>query len=59
MVDIERQKRIGIKQSKRTIRNINKRRVKGKLTPEDRELLELAQATLDRWERLTPKGMKL
>lgn len=59
MIDIERQKRTAIKQAKRKIGEINKRRVKGKLSPEDREELEQTQELLSRWERLTPKGIRL
>lgn len=58
MIDLDKQKRIGIKQAKRTIANIYKKK-KGKLNDEDRANIAKQQQVLDRWERTTPRGVHL
>lgn len=58
MINLEKQKRIGIKQAKATINNIYKKR-KGKLTPEDHETIAKQQQVIDRWERTTTRGVHL
>lgn len=59
MIDIEKQKRIGIKQAKRTQANIYKKAKGGKLSDEDRAKIDQQQMIIDRWERTTPRGVRL
>lgn len=61
MIDIEKQKYIGIKQAKATIANLyRKRKLEGaKLTKEDQDNIAKQQAIIARWERTTKKGWKL
>lgn len=59
MIDLQRQKRIGIKQCKRTIYKIYKRRRSGNELPGDKDKLAQAEEALARWERVTPRGVKL
>lgn len=57
-MDMERQKRIGIKQAKRTIANIYKKRKAAgqKLNNEDRETIAKQELIISRWQRVTKAG---
>lgn len=59
MIDIEKQKRIGIKQAKATIANIYKKANGRKLTQQEFEAIAKQQAVLNRWERAGKRGWKL
>lgn len=64
MINLEKQKRIGIKQAKVTIANIYKQKKpndKGKLVLTSEQQAEIArqQAIIDRWQRANGKSWKL
>lgn len=59
MINIEHQRRLGIKQAKKSIANIYKKRKGSKLTDGDRAEIARQQVVLDRWERTSSNGVKL
>ena len=61
MIDLEKQKHIGIKQAKKSIANIYKKAKSEnrKLTPAEHEQITRHQNTLDRWQRASKRGWKL
>jgi hypothetical protein len=59
MIDLAKQKTIGIKQAKRTQANIYKKAKGRKLTDDERAKLDQQQMIIDRWERTSAKGWKL
>lgn len=59
MIDLEKQKRVGIRQAKKTIANIYKRRKAGDKRPDDMEKIDQANRTIARWQSAGPRGWKL
>lgn len=59
MIDLERQKRIGIRQAKKTIANIYKRRKNGDKRPDDQDKIAELNRTIARWQSTSSKGWKL
>lgn len=59
MIDLERQKRIGIRQAKKTIANIYKRRKNGDKRKDDQDKIAELNRTIARWQSAGPKGWKL
>jgi hypothetical protein len=60
VIDIEKQKRHGIRQARKTIANILKKKKDGvKLTQEDHDKIAAQQTIIDRWQRAGAKGWKL
>lgn len=59
MINVERQKAIGIRQAKKTIANIYKRRKNGDKRPDDQEKIAQLERTIARWNSATPRGWKL
>lgn len=61
MINIEKQKQIGIKQARHTIANIYKKAKSEnrKLTPTEHEAIAKQQQTIDRWQRASKRGWKL
>lgn len=59
MIDLAKQKTIGIKQAKRTQANIYKKAKGRKLTDDERAKVDQQQMIIDRWERTTPRGVRL
>jgi len=60
MIDIEKQKRKGIKAARKIIADIlNKKKEGAKLTQEDHDTIAKQQAVIDRWQRAGAKGWKL
>lgn len=60
MINLEKQKRHGIKQARHTIANILKKKQDGvKLTKEDHDKIAQQQAIIDRWQRAGKRGWKL
>lgn len=50
MVNLVRQKAIGIRQAKKTLANIYKRRKSGDKRPDDQEKIEQLERTIRRWQ---------
>lgn len=60
MIDLEKQKRIGIRQAKATIANIYRKKKDGdKLSKDDQQKIATQQAIIARWERAGKRGWKL
>lgn len=60
MIDIEKQKKQGIKNARKVIANILKKKKQGeKLTPDDHDTIAHQEAIINRWQRSTAKGWKL
>lgn len=59
MIDLERQKRIGLKQAKKTLANIYKRRKAGDKRPDDQDKIADLNRTIARWNAAGPRGWKL
>lgn len=59
MVNLERQKAIGLRQSKKTLANIYKRRKSGDKRPDDQDKISQLERTIARWNSVTTKGWKL
>jgi len=59
MIDLEKQKRIGIKQAKKTIANIYKQKRSGKLTHEQQNEIARQNEIIARWQRTSAKGWKI
>jgi hypothetical protein len=59
MIDLERQKAIGIRQAKKTLANIYKRRKAGEKYPTDQDKITELNRTIARWQSAGPKGWKL
>ena len=59
MIDLERQKRIGIRQAKKTIANIYKRRKNGDKRYDDQDKIAELNRTIARWQSTSSKGWKL
>lgn len=59
MINLERQKAIGIRQAKKTLANIYKRRKAGDKRPDDQEKIAQLERTIARWQSVTTKGWKL
>lgn len=60
MIDLHKQKHIGIKQARKTIANIyRKKKDGGKLTREDQANIAKQEAIIARWERAGKRGWKL
>lgn len=61
MIDLEKQKRIGIKQAKKTIANIYKKAKaeNRKPTAIERDAIQHQQTIVDRWQRTSKRGWKI
>lgn len=59
MIDLERQKRIGIRQAKKTLANIYKRRKSGDKRKDDQDKIAELNRTIARWQSASTKGWKL
>lgn len=59
MIDLDRQKRIGIKQAKKTLANIYNRRKAGDKRPDDQDKITDLNRTIARWNAAGPRGWKL
>lgn len=59
MINIEKQKKHGIRQAKKTIANIYKRRKAGDKRPDDMDKIAELNRTIARWEAAGPRGWKL
>lgn len=59
MINLERQKAIGIRQAKKTLANIYKRRKAGDKRPDDQEKIAQLERTIARWQSVSSKGWKL
>ena len=61
MINLEKQKHIGIKQAKQSIANIYKKAKSEnrKLTQAEHEQITRHQNALDRWQRASKRGWKL
>lgn len=59
MIDIEKRRRIGIKQAKRTIANIYKKNKGKKMSDQDREQIAKQEILIDRWKRINKRGVHL
>lgn len=61
MINIEKQKQHGIKQARKIIANIYKKKSEqgGKLTKDQQTEIARQQGVIDRWQRASKKGWKL
>lgn len=59
MINLERQKAIGIRQAKKTLANIYKRRKAGDKRPDDEDKITALNRTIARWQSAGPRGWKL
>jgi hypothetical protein len=59
MINLERQKAIGLRQAKKTLANIYKRRKAGDKQKDDQDKIAELNRTIARWEAVTPRGWKL
>ena len=62
MMDLDTQKKVGIRNAKKVIADIYKKKKSDptyKLTQTDRDTVAKAQQALDRWQRVTKRGWKL
>ena len=61
MINIEKQKQHGIKQARKTIANIYKKKEAqgGKLTKDQQEEIARQNGIIDRWQRASKRGWKL
>ena len=54
MINLERQKAIGIRQAKKTLANIYKRRKAGDKRPDDQDKITALNRTIARWQSAGP-----